>query len=196
MTEFKSNTIYFKKPGRVNTERTLDLAAEFSERWKIHQALVATTTGYTGALAVERFKDVDITVVTHATGYKGPNTQELLTENREKIEKGGGKILTAQHSFGGVNRAIRAKTGTYFPDEIIADVFRIFCAGMKVNFEIAMMAADAGLVQAGEPIIAVSGTHRGADTAALMIPANTFDFFNIQFLELICMPAAQHPSFK
>jgi len=196
MTEFNTDITYFKKPGKENTERTLDLAAEFAKKWKIRQALVATTTGYSGALAVEKFKDVEVITVTHATGFKGANTQELLEENREKIEEGGGKVLTVQHSFGGVNRAIRMKNGTYGPDEIIADVFRIFCAGMKVNFEIVMMAADAGMVQVGEPIIAVAGTGRGSDTAALMVPENSFNFFNIQFLNLICMPAAHHPFFK
>jgi len=196
MAVFKTDTVYFSKPGKENTEKTLQLAVENAKKWHIDKALVATTTGQTGRLAVEMLQGVEVIAVTHATGFKGLNTQELTDDNRALIEKGNGKVLTVQHSFGGVNRAIRKKTGTYFPDEIIADVLRVFSAGMKVIFEIAMMAADAGIVDVGEPVLAIAGTGRGADTAAIMVPANSFDFFNIQLLDLVCIPASQHPAFK
>jgi uncharacterized protein len=117
-----------------------------------------------------------------------------LTNNyREVIESAGGRILTAQHSFAGVNRAIRKKLETYQPNEIIADVLRIFGAGMKVMIEIAMMAADAGLIETGKPVIAVAGTHRGADSASVIIPNNSDNFFDIRVPEIICVPAPEHP---
>jgi hypothetical protein len=78
-------------------------------------------------------------------------------------------------------------------DEIIADVLRIFGAGMKVMIEICMMAADAGLVEVGKPVLAIAGTHRGADMAAILIPANSPNFFDIKVLEIFCMPSEGHP---
>jgi len=60
--------------------------------------------------------------------------------------------------LGGVNRAVRKALSTYKLDEIIANVLRIFGQGMNVIFEIAMMAADAGLVKTGEPVLAVASS--------------------------------------
>jgi len=161
----------------------------------IQTIVVASTTGFTGANASRLFKGRDLVVVTHAQGYKGPNTQELTSEIRKIIESNGGKILTAQHTFGGVNRSVRIKMNTYQLDEIIADVLRIFGAGMKVMMEICMMAADAGLIEVGKPVLAIAGTHRGADMAAILIPANSPNFFDIKVLEILCMPSEGHPEF-
>jgi hypothetical protein len=106
-------------------------------------------------------------VVSHSTGLKGPNMQELTDENKEAILAGGANLLTCQHAFGGVNRAIRRKLDTFQVDEIIAYTLRIFGEGMKVVCEISLMAADAGLIRTGEPVLAIAGTGSGADIATL-----------------------------
>jgi hypothetical protein len=59
---------------------------------------------------------------------------------------------------------------------------------MKVCVEIALMAADAGLVTAGEPCLAVAGTGQGADTAVVLLPANVQDFFDLRVLEVLAKP--------
>jgi hypothetical protein len=81
-------------------------------------------------------------------------------------------------------------------DEIIANTLRIFGQGMKVAFEIAMMAADAGLVRTDTPVICITGTNAGADTALVLMPAHAQKFFDIGVLEIICMPASRHPDFS
>jgi hypothetical protein len=106
----------------------------------------------------------------------------------------GVKILTAQHAFGGVGRAVRKKLGTYEVDEIMAFTLRTFCQGIKVAAEICLMAADAGLVRTDEPVIAIAGTGSGADTAAVLKPSNAQTFFDLRFLEIVCMPSPGHPS--
>jgi hypothetical protein len=60
--------------------------------------------------------------------------------------------------------------------------------GMKVVYEIAVMAADAGLARTDEEIIAIAGTGRGADTAVVLKPANARDFFDIRVKEILCKP--------
>lgn len=195
MKEISSTVVYFEKPGKENTDRTLEIALKRVMDLNIQTIVVASTTGFTGANASRLFKGRDLVVVTHAQGYKGPNTQELTSEIRKIIESNGGKILTAQHTFGGVNRSVRIKMNTYQLDEIIADVLRIFGAGMKVMMEICMMAADAGLIEVGKPVLAIAGTHRGADMAAILIPANSPNFFDIKVLEILCMPSEGHPEF-
>ncbi len=188
MTEITVPTVYFDQPGPQNTERTLEVVRQRAEQLGIKAVLVATTTGETGARAVERLPDCEVIVVTHSTGFRGPNIQELEAEYRARIEERGGRILTCQHAFGGVNRAVRKRLNTYLTDEIIAYTLRTFGEGMKVCLEIALMAADAGLVTVGEPCIAIGGTGRGADTAVLLAPANAQAFFDLRVMEVLTKP--------
>jgi hypothetical protein len=155
---------------------------------------VATTSGATGVQAVQTLQGLDVVAVSHSTGFRGPDIQELTAENRAAIESAGAMLLTCQHAFGGVGRAVRKKLGTYELEEIIAFTLRTFCEGIKVAAEICLMAADAGLVRTDEPVIAIAGTGRGADTAAVLKPANAQTFFELCFVEIICMPAPAHPA--
>ena len=179
---------YFEKPGPHNSDRTLEIARVRAEAIGINHVLVASATGASGALAAEMLPNQQVTVVSHSTGFMGPNVQRMLPENRERIEAAGGRILTCQHALGGIGRAIRRKLSTYQIDEVIAFVLRNFSEGTKVACEITVMAADAGLVPAGEEIIAVGGTGRGVDTAAVILAANAQDFFDLRVLELLCKP--------
>ncbi|MEM4723810.1 MAG: pyruvate kinase alpha/beta domain-containing protein [Candidatus Hadarchaeum sp.] len=179
---------YFHTPGKENTERVLQIAKARAEQLGIQSIVVATTTGQTGVHASEVFKGYNLIAVTHSTGFKEPNFQELTEENRKAIEANGGRILTCQHAFGGIGRAVRKKLQTYELEEIVAYTLRIFGEGMKVACEIALMAADAGLIRVGEPAIAIGGTGRGADTAVVLVPANAQAFFDMRIMEVLCKP--------
>jgi len=182
------NTVYFDKPGAANLKRTLELARERAEELKIRNILVATTSGSAGVAAAAAFKGFNLVVVTHSTGFAEKDVQELLPENRIKIEKLGGKVLTCQHALGGVNRAVRHKLKTYQLDEIIAYTLRTLGQGFKVCLEISLMAADAGLVPVSQEAVAIGGTGKGADTAVVLTPANAQDFFELRVHEIICKP--------
>ena len=193
MSEISTPCVYFKTPGRRNTTRTLELVRNRAKDLGIRQVLVATTSGATGVQAAQMLEEPAVIVVTHSTGFGEPDTQELTDENRLAIEAAGARILTCQHAFGGVGRGVRKKLGTYQVEEIMAHTLRTFCEGIKVAAEICLMAADAGLVRTDEPVIAVAGTGRGADTAAILKPTNAQTFFDLRFLEIICMPSPDHP---
>jgi hypothetical protein len=193
MGEYFVPCVYFEQPGPANTDRTLEIAKARAEQLGVHTILVATTTGATGVKAAQVFAGYDVVVVTHSHGFKAPNTQELTEENRQAIVASGAKLLTCQHAFGGVSRAVRKEFGTYMLDELIAFVLRSFSQGVKVGVEMAVMAADAGLVRVGEPAIAIAGTGRGADTAIVVIPANAQDFFDFRVLEILSKPRLGRP---
>jgi hypothetical protein len=181
-------TVYFDKPGAANLKKTLELAKARAEALGVKDILVATTTGSSGAAAAEVFKGCNLVAVTHSAGFSQQDVQELLAEHRERIEKLGGKILTCQHALGGVNRAVRHKLKTYQLDEIIAYTLRTMGQGFKVCVEIALMAADAGLVSVKRELISIGGTGKGADTAVVLTPANAQDFFDLKVHEVICKP--------
>jgi len=196
MTELRTETVYFRKAGKANTERALQLALARAQQLGLEKILVATTEGSTGALAAAMFRAFEVIVVTHSTGFKKANEQELSAENRAAIEQAGARILTCQHAFGGVNRAVRKKFDTTELDEIIAHTLRRFGEGMKVVVEIALMAADAGLVRTDEAVLCIAGTGRGADTVVVLQPANAQTFFEVEILETVCRPAPGHPAFR
>jgi hypothetical protein len=188
MDETTVRCTYFHQPGKENLERVLQIAKERAEHLGIKSIVVATTTGQTGVRASEVFKSYNLVLVTHSTGFKEPNSQELTAESRLAIQANGGRVLTCQHAFGGVGRAVRKKLQTYELEEIIAYTLRIFGEGMKVACEIALMAADAGLIRVGEPAIAIGGTGRGADTAVVVLPANAQALFDMRIMEVLCKP--------
>jgi len=188
MQDSNAETLYFESPGPQNTEKTLKLALIRAKSLGVKDIIVASTKGETGVKALEIFKGHNLIIVTHSTGFREADVQELPQEKKEEIESKGGKVLTCQHAFGGVNRAVRKKLGTYELDEIIAHTLRIFGEGMKVAVEIILMAADAGLIRADKEVIAIAGTGKGADTALVVKPANAQTFFDLEIREILCKP--------
>lgn len=189
MKETTVETVYFSEPGPANTERALALASNRARALAIHTVLVASTSGRTAVKALSHFQPANLVAVSHCTGFTGPNRQEMQPAFRKELEASGVKILTAQHSFGGVNRAVRKMLGTYQLDEIIAATLRIFGQGVKVCIEMSLMAADAGLVRTDEPAVCLAGSSSGADTALVLFPANAHAFFDLRVAEFICLPA-------
>ena len=193
MSELIARTVYFTAPGTANTDRTLDLVAERAKALGIHTVLVATTSGATGVRATELLKGLDVVAVTHSAGFQAPYTFNYDPANIERIKAAGAKVLTTTHAFGGVGRAVRKKLNTYQVDEIMAFTLRTFGQGMKVAAEITLMASDGGLLPDASPIIAVAGSGHGADTAVVLKPTHAQTFFDLRFLEIICMVAPGHP---
>lgn len=180
--------LYFKNPGRDNTRKTLETAARRIRELDLRTVLVASTSGETGLMAAELIEVENLVVVSHSTGFIRPDVQQMTPEDQETLEKSGARILTAQHAFGGIGRAVRKKLGTYELEEIIAFTLRLFGQGMKVAIEIALMAADAGLVSTFESCVSIGGTNDGADTAVLLKPAHTQNFFDLKVQEILAKP--------
>lgn len=184
----ESKTVYFDNPGSENTEAVLSIARQRAEELGIKNIVVASTRGDTAVRAMDAFQGLRVIVVSHTTGFREPNIQEFTEENRQTVESKGGIILTAAHAFHGLSAAMRKKYNTYIIGDIIANTLRIFSQGTKVACEIALMAADAGLVRTDEDVISIAGSSRGADTAIVLRPVNTHNFFDLKVKEILCKP--------
>jgi len=184
----ETEIVYFEKRGPENTDETLRLARDRAEALGIRDVVVASTTGKTGVKASTIFSGNRLIVVSNVMGFSQPNQIRMTGENRAVIEAGGGKILTTGHAFGMLGRAVNKKFGAIQVDELIAHVLRLIGTGVKVACEISCMAADAGLIRAGEETIAIGGSGGGADTAIVLKPSNTHTFFDTKILEIICKP--------
>jgi len=181
-------TTYFENPGRENTEEVLRIVRQRAKELGIKTIVVASTVGDTAVKATEVFSGFKIIAVTHFAGFRAPNSQEFTEENRKIVESRGGIVFTTTHLFSGLSAVMRKKFNTYIIGDIVANTLRIFGEGMKVVCEIAVMAADGGLVRTDEDIIAISGTGRGADTAVVLRPVNSNDFFDLKVKEILCKP--------
>ncbi|HRD02628.1 MAG TPA: pyruvate kinase alpha/beta domain-containing protein [Candidatus Saccharicenans sp.] len=182
------SALYFDEPGAVNAETTLQRASVRAQELKVKQVVLPSVSGETAKKALSIFSDCQLVVVTHSTGFLRPNYQEMPETVRQELQKAGVKVLTAQHAFGGVNRAVRKKFGTYELDEIIAHTLRCFGEGLKVAVEISLMAADAGLIRSSELCLSMGGTEKGVDTAVLLKPVNSQDFFALKIMEILAKP--------
>ncbi len=107
---------------------------------------------------------------------------------RQDLQNQGLQVLTSPHLLAGIDRALRNKHQGLYPAEIVATTLKIFGQGVKVCVEISVMALDAGLIPYGEEIIAVAGGSRGADTACIISPAHSSEFFDTRVKEIICTP--------
>jgi len=191
----ETKTVYFENPGVENTDETLKLARERALQLGIKTVLVASTKGRTAIKAVEIFKGMKLIVVRHSTGFKEPNIQEFTEENMKVIQNNNIPMITAAHAFGGLSRSMRQgdvvqAPATYVVGDIVASTLRIFGQGMKVACEIAVMAADAGMIRTDEEVIAIAGVGRsgGADTAIVVQAEPAHRFFEFKMKEVICKP--------
>ena len=184
--------VYFEKSGAQNTEKTLEFSGEIAAQENINYIVIATG-GSTLLKAAEMFEekewdDVTLIGVTLQAGtwekYGEPDWEKL-----DKAKKLGAKTLTPTHALmGNVESSIKEKFGGLPPVELIAHTFYTFSQGTKVAVEIAMNAVDAGLIPAGEKIIAIGGDGGGADTSLMLKAVSTVDFFDLRIHEVLCKP--------
>jgi hypothetical protein len=95
MENLNTNTYYFASAGSQNTEDTLQCAKVRAEQLKIKNIVIPSTTGKTGVRASKIFRKFNLVVISHVAGFKIPNLQQFLPENRKSIEEYGGKIVKA-----------------------------------------------------------------------------------------------------
>ena len=181
-------TTYFETTGKDNTEAVFKLVNARIKELGIKTVLIASTGGDMAVKAVDMLKGVKIIAVAHSTGFVQPNVQQFTDENKKYVESKGGVVFIGTHTFTGLSQLMRKKFNTIIIGDIIAYTLRLFGQGMKVVCEISSMAADAGLVRTDEDIIVIAGTGRGADTAVVIRPANSQDFFDMKVKEILCKP--------
>jgi uncharacterized protein len=173
--------VYFEQPGKANTEAALKLALERAKARGIKKVVLASTLGDTARLAAKLWEKegIKLVIVPHQFGFAGMMFPPDLKKELEKqghVVHYGTMLFHTDHLY-----------GTDTPT-IMANLLRTFCQGMKVCVEIVLMAADAGHVDIGEPVVVVSGSGRGADTAVVVAAATSNHLADLHIMEIICKP--------
>lgn len=178
--------MFWDNKGLEMTEATLELAVKRGRELGIEEFVVASSTGHTAKLLVE--KGVKPVAVRYHTGFREAGCQVMEEKVKAELEDKGVRILTTTHLMGGIDRGLENKFGGCYPSGIVAHTLRMFGHGTKVALEIAVMALDAGLVPFGREIISIGGSGRGADTALVLVPSHAKTFFEGKIKEIICKP--------
>ena len=178
--------MYFKTSGAVNSSATVELAIKNAKECGIKHIVVASNTGDTARLLVGC--GLNVVCVTSAYGSREEGVNPMSEETRAELTQKGIKLVTASHVLSGVERGISTQVQGMYPAEMIAYTLRMLGQGTKVCVEIAIMALDAGQIPFGEKVIAIGGTGRGADTAAILTPAHANKVFKTKIHEIICKP--------
>jgi hypothetical protein len=178
----ESRTVYFEEIGPENTGKTFELVEERLRDRGIKKMVIASTTGATAIKALDFFKNqgVKIIVIPHQFGFREKNyfPEELVKTIREAgHDVHFGTMLFHTDNFYGSGAPA-----------LMANLLRCFSQGVKVCFEITLMASDAGLLTIGEKVIAVAGTGGGSDTALVMQPAPSPRIRRLRVNEIICKP--------
>ena len=188
----RETVTYFQKAGPHNTRETLRLAVEAARALETRQLVLASTEGDTAAMLADEFDctGLSVTVVTYASGQTEAGKNPMSGEMRRRLEEKGFRLCTAAHALSGAERSLSTTFGGVCPVEIIAHTLRMLCQGAKVCVEIGAMAADAGHVVGGQPIVAVGGSARGADTAMVLRPEVSSKILKTKLDRILCKPLA------
>ena len=186
-------TYYFDAPGPENTRDCAQFALERARELGLARVVVASTSGGTAEIFHEVLKGsgISLVVVTHVVGFARPGEWEFSPNTAEMLRKEGVTIVTGTHALSGLERAFSrsGKVGGGSRTEAVAESLRrVVAIGLKVAVECVLIAADQGAVRIDEEVIAVGGTASGADTVAVIRPANTSSFFELQVREIVAMP--------
>jgi len=193
MTDINLEVLYFEKGGPQHTDKALEIAKKYADKFGIKEIVIASTTGMTAQKAkiifdLEKFK---LIIVTHSYYFGGPDKRQEFPEDLiEELRKDGLIVFSATHALGSVERSIRMSLKQWAPVEIMAKFLREnFSQGTKVCMEIATMVADAGLISnLDDDIICVGGTGRGADTVCLIKPMTTSLFHQLRVKAILAKP--------
>jgi hypothetical protein len=182
--KFIEETItYFEAPGQQNTGKTLELAVARAKARDIKKIVLASTRGDTARLAARLVAGTDIkmVVVPHQYGFIR-SVQGFPQDLIPELEQQGHRVY-----FGTMLFHTDDLYGTRTPS-VMAMLLRTICQGMKVVHEILLMAANGGCVAAGERVIVIAGTGRGADTSVVAIAAPSTRLYDLHVTEIICKP--------
>lgn len=178
--------LYHERPGAENTGATLRVAVGRARELGVDTLLVASSHGATAraALAELAGTGIGLIAVTICASH-AVDGWTMDDPTRRELEVAGARVLTSVHALGDdVSGAFDPAS----PSAVVAQTLYRFSQGMKVAVEIALMAADAGWIDAAREVVAVAGTDEGADTAIVLTPAYPRKFRELRIHEILAMP--------
>ena len=176
----KKGTTYFDKGGPKHTRAALQASRERAAELAPRAIVVTSSTGQTALEAARVFSGSENRII--AVPF-----QKHLWDDYTALDP----RLQAD---------CRKLAVEFLPDEPalplldserpdIVNAWRMVSQGFKVALQVASMCVDTGLLEPGDPVIAIGGSGKGADTAVAVQIYGRADVFKSNVIEIIAMPS-------
>lgn len=187
---------YFFHEGKENLDECLRISFETAVRRNVTNIIIFTAVGEGPKIAVEKYvsqpeyQNIKIIAVTfpHGQKFKGyedkPEATQICAEYREFFKAHNVPIVRAHPPFNPIHPHSEGHSAPGLDLTLIGNTLNIFCGSMTLCIQAALMACDAGEVELGEHVIAMT-----SDTAILARVAPT-ERFMADFIvrEILCKP--------
>lgn len=125
----------FEKPGKQNTEATVQAVITRARALGIKQIVVGSYTGYSAAFFLPYAKEFQIFIVGEVSGFH-PGVIAMSEAKHAEFRAAGMQVYHTTHVLSGAERGISARFQGVYPVEIIAHSLRMLGQGVKVSTEI------------------------------------------------------------
>jgi hypothetical protein len=191
---FNSTTTYFLQEGKRNLLECMRLSFEAAVQHEVETIVIFTGAGEGLRLAEEQFRSeerysgIQLVGVTFPQGKRFTTEQfphQISSEDAKWFGSRNIPVVRAHLPFDPI-RPSYAGQGVLAQDSIlIGNALGVFGGGMSLCIQAALMACDAGEVEVGEHVIALS-----ADTSILVRCAPTARLLtDLIVREIVCKPA-------
>jgi hypothetical protein len=181
--------MFYEEGSFEHTDETIDLTIKAAKEFGIKKVLVASTSGDSGVKMAEKAEGsgLEVIVVGHQFGFRTPGKSLFKEENAQKLAALGAKVCLGTDVL---TTSIRQRERLGH-SSISVITQTLIMANIKVNVEVAIKAADAGLVMPGEHVISVAGSHEGLDTSIVLEARDSASILDIRTREVIAMPLSR-----
>lgn len=195
--QFRAPTTYFLGEGRENLAECLAIAFEAAVQHNAHKIVIFTAEGEGLRLATERFcsqpqyEKIRLVGVTFPRGKRftdatgRPRRVEIPVELERRFQSQGIPIIRAHLPFDPISPPFKDR-GVLAQDlSLVGDALNMFCGSMSLCVQAVVLACDAGAVELGEHVIALT-----SDTAILAQASCTRRMLSqLVIREILCKPA-------
>ena len=183
--------VIFAEKGKENTKAAAEIAIRRAMELET-DIVLSSGTGESAEIVLSVAEGLGyqghITVVRSVTSASGNGINRMSPEMRQSLEARGVRIISAAHALSAGERGLSQCFKGVYPLEIMAHTLRMFGQGMKVCVECSVMALDGDAVPWKKPLVALGGTGRGLDTAAVITPAYSANILDTVIHEVLCKP--------
>jgi len=117
---------------------------------------------------------------------------DMDEETVDRLTRSGVTVVRGTIPFYGIGTSLTARFGGMNYEQHFTEALRLLSGGTIVCVEATLMAADAGVIPAGEEVVVAAGTSMGLDTALVMRPSTSLTFADpesgLEIREIIAMP--------
>jgi uncharacterized protein len=187
----QGNIEYFFSEGKENLDECLRIAFDTALLRDVKKLVIFTGVGLGPKIAIEKFlcqeiyKDVSIVAVTFPYGQLfSAEGRQISKEDRQLFKRHNIPIIRAHLPFNPIAAHHRAHGMLGQDLSLIGNALSMFCGSMSLCVQAAIMACDAGEVELGEHVIALT-----SDTAILVRCCPTEQLLTDFIIrEVLCKP--------